>query len=433
MRSTLEGHFLSTRENLRKLIFGKLARASAGLFAGVLASGGLAYLYQVLMGRMLPPEQYGVLSALMALSSVVSAPLGTIMMAVSKQVSAYRAKLDAGSILHFFNSINRKGMLTGLFFFAIFAFFVSDIKTYLKVSESLPVYLLGVLVLFTFPQIINQAFLQGLQLFGWLSMSSVWGISFKMIFSILLVWLGFGVSGALGGAIIAAFAVWGATYVSLHAPLMAGRGQKFQVVHLPLKPVAPIFVANLAFAAMTQLDVVLVNYFFSPHDAGMYAAASVLGKAVMYLPGGITMALFPMVADNDAKGEGSSHLLLQAVGLTLLLCGAGAVFYFFFGELITSLLYGQSYKDAGEILKLYGFAILPMALVMIAEHFLIAKGRVLFAYLFMVFAPLQIGAIYLYHDSLKVVVTVMGLSGVLVALVGYLLLWRESRGGEIRR
>jgi O-antigen/teichoic acid export membrane protein len=75
----------------------------------------------------------------------------------------------------------------------------------------------------------------------------------------------------------------------------------------------------------------------------------------------------------------------------------------------------------------YGIFSAIMALVVIAEYFLIVQGRVLFVYLFSIFAPLQIGAIYLYHDSLKVVVAVMGVCGVLVAFVGYGLLWRDSR------
>ena len=68
-----------------------------------------------------------------------------------------------------------------------------------------------------------------------------------------------------------------------------------------------------------------------------------------------------------------------------------------------------------------------MGLVLVAERFLIAKGRVLFAYLFMAVAPLQLVAIYLYHDSLRTIVVVMGASGLLLALLGYSLMWRLYR------
>jgi O-antigen/teichoic acid export membrane protein len=409
------------------LFNGKLARASAWLFVGSLAGGVLGYVFQILMGRMLSTQEYGLYSAVMALFAVLGAPTGTLMMVVSRKVSEYKARQDQGSLYHFFASINvRTAMVVGLAVLAC-GLGVSQIQNYLKAPTSLPVYLLGLLLFVNFFPLINNAFLQGLQSFTWLSFSSSFGVFTKILVAALFVHLGFGVNGALGGTVVSFAVGWALTFTALRPVLLQGKERSFQTSHLSFKPVLPVLVANVAFAAMTQLDLLLVNYYFSPHEASLYAAAAILGKAVMYLPGGITLALFPMVAENEAHGRGSAHLLKQAIGLTLLLCGTGAVFYYLFGEIIISILYGQSYQGAGEILKYYGFAILPMALVMIAEHFLIAKGRVLFAYLFVFIAPLQLITIYYFHSSPMIVVGVMGLSGAVLALIGYGLLWRASR------
>lgn len=88
------------------LFYGKLARASAWLFAGTIADGILRYLFQVLMGRMLSTRKYSLFSAMLALFIVFSAPLSTLMMVVSRKVSEYRARQDIGSITHFYHSIN---------------------------------------------------------------------------------------------------------------------------------------------------------------------------------------------------------------------------------------------------------------------------------------------------------------------------------------
>lgn len=409
------------------LFYSKLARASAWLFVGSMAGGILGYVFQVLMGRMLSTREYGLFSAMVALFAVLAAPLGALMMVVSRKVSEYRAKLDSGSITHFYYSINLRTAIVGALLLGICFLFAPQVQSYLKAPSATPIYLLGALLFLTFPPIINNAFLQGLQSFTWLSASGLLGVLLKIIFSAVLVWLGYGVAGALGGTILAALVGWVITYSALYRLLEEGRGKPFQTAHLSFKPALPVLVANAAFAAMTQLDMVLVNYYFPAHEAGLYAAASILGKAVMYLPGGIAMALFPMVAENHAREEGSAHLLLQAVGLTALLCGAGAVFYYLFGEWIITFLYGESYRGAGAVLKYYGFAILPMGLVLVAENFLIAKGRVLFAYLFVVTAPLQLTAIYFYHGSLLMVVSVMGASGLLLAMTGYGVLWRAFK------
>jgi len=189
--------------------------------------------------------------------------------------------------------------------------------------------------------------------------------------------------------------------------------------HLSFKGAIPVLVANLSFTVMTQLDLLLVKHYFDPEQAGIYAAAAILGKAVMYLPGAITMALFPMVAENESRSQSSANLFLNAMVLTAGLSGAGAVFYFLFADDIMTLFYGQKYQGAAELLKLYGFAMLPMALVMVAEHFLIAKGRVVFAYVMMIAIPFVLFAAHTYHASLIDMVYILATGGLVLAMVGF--------------
>lgn len=422
MQTTLPFH-----RRITDLFFSKLARASAWLFVGGIAGGILGYVFQVLMGRMLSTKEYGLFGAIMALYMVLSAPLGTLMMVISRKVSEYRAKQDVGSIAHFYYSMNIRTALVGGVFLGIYLLISPQIQSYLKASSAAPVYLLGVLLLVTFPPVINNAFLQGFQRFAWFSASNLLNVLLKIACSVLLISLGHGLAGAVGGSILAALFMWLITYAAIYRSLVIGRNKSYQKVHLSFKSALPVLIANAAFAAMTQLDMVLVNYYFSSHEAGLYAAASILGKAVMYLPSGIALALFPMVAENHARNEGSSHLLLQAVGLTFVLCGVGAIFYYLFGERIIVLLYGESYRSAGGLLRFFGFAIFPMALVMVAEYFLIAKGRVLFAYLFVVTAPIELLTIHFYHGSLQMVIVIIGASGLLLMILGYTLLWQAFR------
>jgi hypothetical protein len=84
-----------------------------------------------------------------------------------------------------------------------------------------------------------------------------------------------------------------------------------------------------------------------------------------------------------------------------------------------TLFYGQKYQGAAELLELYGFAMLPMALVMVAEHFLIAKGRVVFAYVMMIGIPFVLFAAYTYHASLIDMVYVFAAGGLALLMVGF--------------
>lgn len=415
------------RRQVKQLFLGKLARASSWLVVGGVAGGILGYLFQIIMGRMLSVSEYGIFSALMAMIVVIRAPMTTLSMIISRRVSTYRSEQDNGKLGYLFYWINRKLLLIAVVLIVLVVFNIKPLQNFLLIEKSAHLYLLLIILLIAFPQAVNNAYLQGLQYFKWLSVSGVLATLLKIIITVILIYFGLGVAGALGGVIFSTFIILILTYVVLRPSLSKNNASISNTTHLLFKSAMPVLLANVAFAVMTQIDMVLVKYYFSEQEVGIYAAASILGKAVMYLPGGIAMALFPMVAENHASGKSSAHLMFQAVGVTALLSLTGALFYYFFADSIIVLLYGTDYKEAANVLKYFGFAILPMALIMVAEHFLIAMGRVLFAYLFMVVAPLQLIAIYYYHDTLLDIVAVLSISGIILVVSGYGLLWRTFK------
>jgi len=421
---------LNIYNRIISLFIGKLANASAWMLVGSIAAGVLGYVLQVLMGRMLGVQEYALFSAIMALFTILATPLSTMVMLISRKVSEYFANQDNSAITYVYYTIHKRSMVAGVLILGLGFAFDSEIQHYLKAPTSVPVYALALLLFVTSFPFVNNAFLQGLQKFAWLSASSALNAIFKICLSVVFVWAGYGVSGAIGGAALAYILTWAITYLALWGTLQKGLGQTSKAQSITLGSAFPVFVANGAFAVMTQLDMVLVNYFFPAHEAGLYAAASILGKAVLYLPGGIALALFPMVAERHAREEGSAHLLMQALGLTFILCGIGATIYFFCGEWFVQLVYGDQYREAGELLQYYGFAIFPMSIVMVVEYFLIAKGRVLFAYLFMLIAPLQIMAVYYFHESLFSIIAIMALFGMTVVTIGLALLWRAFVAGK---
>jgi O-antigen/teichoic acid export membrane protein len=238
------------------------------------------------------------------------------------------------------------------------------------------------------------------------------------------------------GVVLSLAATWLITFFPLRHAVVVQAGARHVGSHLSLKSAVPVLIANLAFAIMTQLDIVLVNHYFDSHQAGIYAAASILGKAVMYLPGAIAIAMFPMVAENDSHKFSSVHLLFSALALTAGLSTVGALFYFLFADGIMSLLYGLKYQPAAELLRYYGFAILPMTLVMVAEYFLIAKGRVIFAYLMLLAVPFVLLAAHVHHDRLIDMVYIFGACGWGLALVGFGVIgaqyWQGRRVARLR-
>jgi O-antigen/teichoic acid export membrane protein len=409
---------------LKEIFFSRLAKSSVWLFAGGITGGILGYVFQITMGRMLGVEQYGVFIAIIALMSILSSPLGTLTMMISRRASAFIVEAKQDSLTHMFQYITIRSFLVACLFLVPILLYTEVIQEFLRINNATYLYLLCALILISFPQSINNAYLQGLQYFKWISANGVIGVVLKLLIAIWLVSLGYGVSGALLAVVISSFVILIFSYILLRKFFKFQKNIFRKKDYFSFKTAFPVLIANISFAVMTQIDMVLVEYYFSENQAGIYAAASILGKVVMYLPGGIVIALFPMVAENFAKGKSSLNYLLQAITITGIICLAGAFFYYFFSGAVVDILYGESYKDASKILRYFGFAMLPMSLILIAEHFLIAMGRVLFAYLIFAVAPFQLLAIYLFHDSLMQIVIIIGITGLIMTTVGYSILFK---------
>ncbi|HCY18791.1 MAG TPA: hypothetical protein DHU69_03310, partial [Deltaproteobacteria bacterium] len=189
--------------------------------------------------------------------------------------------------------------------------------------------------------------------------------------------------------------------------------------------IIPIFIANLAFAILTQSDIILVKYIFTPHEAGIYSSAAIIGRTVMYLPGAIVISLFPMVASNKARDEGTLHLILKALAMTIALSGTGTLALYLFPDFIVSLFFGNRFSSAAYIIGLFAIAMLPMAFLMIIMHYNMAKGGKYFAYIMLLGSVMQVVGIVYFHDSLITVLKVMLISGSLCVTILFAFLTLE--------
>jgi O-antigen/teichoic acid export membrane protein len=92
--------------------------------------------------------------------------------------------------------------------------------------------------------------------------------------------------------------------------------------------------------------------------------------------------------------------------------------FFIFSKNIVSLFYGNKYPEAYLILRWYGFAMIPMALILVMENFLIAKGDTLFSWIFLIVAPLEILGIVYVHNSPWEIIAIIASSGYIVVIIG---------------
>lgn len=412
----------------------RFLRTGFWLTVANLMGGVLGYVYQILIGRMLTPSNFALFSAVMALFAIFSTPLSAAFMVVSRRVTNLLVTGDPRRIQKYYWLILRNLLLLSVPVMILGIFYSDLLAAYLKTEDIYPVWAFLGLLLLTSILVVNNAFFQGSQNFLWLTFTMLGGIALKIVFSVGFIYLGFQLIGALLGILVAGFLTntIGAIGVNKIMPGPIQVHSNNVEANQSLGNVVPVLVANIGFVAMTQLDMLIVNWFFSSEQAGSYAAASIFGKAVLYLPGGLVLALFPLVAKKHIENAASFYLIRNAVITTAVMCGSVALIYWLLGDQIISLVYGDKYIDAGSYLRWYGFAILPMAFVMVAEHYLIAKGRTLFCWLFMAILPFQFIAVWLWHDHIWMILLNIGVAGAILMLLGYAMLYMEWANIRLR-
>jgi O-antigen/teichoic acid export membrane protein len=105
-------------------------------------------------------------------------------------------------------------------------------------------------------------------------------------------------------------------------------------------------ISVLAGAIIFRADLLVVNHFRGPAEAGVYSVATQFSLLLMLLPSVIATLLFPRVtAEQDARGETTS-LVTRHTALIMLVCCLVTVPVSF----LLPLVYGRAFSDATMLL-----------------------------------------------------------------------------------
>ena len=108
--------------------------------------------------------------------------------------------------------------------------------------------------------------------------------------------------------------------------------------------------ALLAFFALTNTDVILARILFDPHDSGLYAGGLILAKAVLFLPQFVVIIAFPNMSDPAVR----RRMELSALGVVLAMGLVATLGAFVLRSLAVVFVGGPEYSDLEP--QIWGFA-----------------------------------------------------------------------------
>jgi O-antigen/teichoic acid export membrane protein len=226
----------------------------------------------------------------------------------------------------------------------------------------------------------SRGFLQGLQNFRSYGVSlGLEGLS-KLVFGVFFVVIGWKVGGAVLGVILSYLLAM--LYCDKIVKKRVDGDKKIftdkEIYHYTL----PTFFTVLFFTAFYSIDLLLVKHFFSAIDAGKYAVVSLIGKIVFF----------------------ASFSVIQVI-------------YQFFGDYVINLLFGESYLSVVPLIVPYGLFMLFVSISKMFSLYLLSFKKYSFLYIFSLFLLLEVGLIFLFHESLAQIVNLLMVLSLLFTLL----------------
>ncbi|MDQ3734012.1 MAG: hypothetical protein M3400_08465 [Actinomycetota bacterium] len=327
-----------------------------GVRAGIIVLAGSVvghtgnYLFYVLAARGLGVEQFAEVTAMVAYSTIIAWPVNGLQVAVARDVARMRGAGDHAGLAGLVTVLVRRGFVLGLALAAALVAISPLLLHWLDLSTIwLPV-VAGIWIVLLVWLIVGTGVAQGLERFGLFSalLAGPLGLLRAILLPLLVL-----VAGLTGSMLAMALA----TVVGLAMIAPALRSAR----HGPKRPVAfhpgSAMVALIAFASMTNVDVLVAKATLEADVAGAYSGAALLGKIALFAPSALALVLLPRAAAALERGERAERSVMLTMGVTIALGLLIAGILALLPGSVLSLTFGDDFAAGAALLA-------PLALVM---------------------------------------------------------------------
>jgi O-antigen/teichoic acid export membrane protein len=386
------------------------ARASALMVAAVAGASVGGYLFNLVAIRWLGAPGYGEVAALTSLTLLVLLPLVSIQNAVGRDVAHLLATAREARVTAHFHRWLARMLGLGLLLGGATVLATGPIQDRLGIESATSVWLTAAAIAVSTVLPVTQGVLQGLQRFRWLAAST---LAFALVRPLLappLILLG-GVSGAMAATAIAAVVPVAITGLGIRRALSRLETTLQDVADDHSTMLWPALLGVTGFTVLTNIDVVVAKATLSAQEAGNYASAALVGKAVLFAAAGITAVLLPRMTTYLFSDRGAITSAVRRSLLTVALLGvAFAAVLAPLPESFVLWLFGPSFGDARELLAPFALAMTVAAVAQVLLTIALAAGDRRYPAVLAVVAAVDVTALSVFNASSQMILVVTAVS-----------------------
>ena len=382
-------------------------RQSGWMMIATTAGGVLMYAVHM-VARQMPKEEYGVFTTLLQTVSLASIPAVGLQGVFTQQAAGAITPEHERELVGLVRGVLRGTFFIWLLMAAAAFVFRAQILAALKISNPMALWVTVVIGLAALWRPVVQGVLQGRQNF--FRLGNVMMADGVGRFGAVCVIVGLLANYAAGAMIAVLIGYLVVTTVGGWWCRDCLRGKAAPVNWGAwLRRVVPLTLGLGVGTFMLAADMIFVQRFFSKEQTGFYAAAGMIGRALVYFTTPVAVVMFPKLARSKATGEKTNALAL-ALGVTALAGVGAALMCSVVPSLPLRIVYDQSFLPvSAPLVPWFAWCMLPLTLATVLLNSLMAHSR-FEAVPWLVAVAAGYGlTLYLRHESFTQVIQTLGL------------------------
>ncbi len=400
------------------------------VFSGNFLANFLNLLFQLLIAHKLSPTDFAAYNSLLSIFMLVFLPLGTLQYVLAKYCAEYKALGQDFKLTFLITDFIRKAFILAIFLFVIFWFSSGSILNALKINSPASGYLLTAVIALSCLIPVFLGGIQGLELFGRLSLVVVIAGIFKLVIAYVFIVLGFRIAGALG-ALLISYAVNLSIFYFFLRHFISFKAEKVYINYKEISGYAlPVALSSFCFIALVNMDMILVKHFFTPQEAGVYSLSQMVGKIFLFLPSAISIVMFPRVSGLNASNSDTTRTLHRSLLYALALCVIACLVYNLFPAFIIKILTGKAFAESIALGRLFSFSMSLFALLFVLITYFLSVKDLRFVKYLVLSAVLQFIGILLFHQNIFQVQAVLCGNAFFILVIFLFLMRKRTQAAD---
>jgi O-antigen/teichoic acid export membrane protein len=397
----------------------------------VLVVNGGNYLYNLILGRILGPEQFADAAVLITFLLVLS----FVAMSFQLVTAKFSVVFEDNLFTSFISKVYKNAIIAGISLGALIIIFSKQLQEIFNTASSSMFVVFGIGVPLYFLMSVNRGVFQGKKAFKHLSITYQAEMLSRLLITLGLIFL-FNIQSSLVIA-IGILISFGFGLIPFKFENLSFRSS--YIIEASQSKLVRNFFIITAFYEFTQIiinnsDILLVKHYFESYEAGLYASLALIGRIVYFIAWMFVMLLLPTVVQLRKEGKPTAPILFKYVGYIATIASVIILCSSLFPQTVITILFGKSYLIIAPLLWKYALATGLFAVSNIFAYYYLSLDRFMPVVFSGVFGMLQMVLVIFFHESLEQVVhmQIMAMIFLLVFQIIYFVLDSKTQLTKVK-